>query len=105
MSALATSSAGMVTRQFGDLAKTLGKDADALVEAAVPVAEEMSVTLERVGTLLQAATNGKGTIGQMMSNPDLYRSLEEAAKRLENTLQSLEILLQKIKDEGLQLGM
>lgn len=98
-------SAGMVTKQFGTLADTLGKDADALVAAAVPVAEEMSYTLERVGTLLQAATTGEGTIGQLMSNPDLYRSLEEAAKRLENTLQSLEVLLQKIKDEGLQLGM
>jgi phospholipid/cholesterol/gamma-HCH transport system substrate-binding protein len=98
-------SAGMVTKQFGELAETIGKDADTLVAAAVPVAEEMSRTLERVGTLLQAATKGEGTIGQLMSNPDLYRSLEDAAKRLENTLQSLEILLQKIKDEGLQLGM
>ena len=98
-------SAGMVTKQFGELAKTIGKDADTLVAAAVPVAEEMSLTLERVGTLLQAATEGDGTIGQLMSNPDLYRSLEDAARRLENTLQSLEILLQKIKDEGLQLGM
>ena len=45
----------MVTKQFGTLADTIGKDADALVAAAVPVAEQMSYTLERVGTLLQAA--------------------------------------------------
>ncbi len=98
-------SAGQVAKQFGTLAETIGEDADVLVSAAVPVAEEMSHTLERVGTLLEAATRGEGTIGQLMSNPDLYRSLEDAASRLENTLQSLEVLLQKIKDEGLQLGM
>ncbi len=97
--------AGMVAEQFGTLAENIGRDAEQLVSAAVPVAEEMSYTLERVGTLLEAATTGEGTIGQLMSNPDLYRSLEEAAERLENTLQSLETLLQKIKDEGLQLGM
>ena len=39
-----------------------------------------------------------------MTNPDLYRSMEDAARRLERTLAELERLLQKIRDEGLAVG-
>ena len=86
------------------IAEGAGNDLDRLTDAAVPVAEQMTRTLERLDTVLKEAAEGKGTIGQLMSNPDLYRSLEEAARRLDRTLEQLELLLQKIRDEGLQVG-
>ena len=98
-------SATEATANVSRLADSIGNDVDRLTDAAVPVAEEMSLTLDRLGTLLRAASDGEGTIGQLMSNPDLYRSLEEAAKRLDSTLQQLELFMQKIRDEGLQVGM
>lgn len=97
-------SATEATQNVSELADALGEDVDRLTAAAVPVAEEMSLTLERLGTLLRTAESGEGTIGQLMSNPDLYRSLEEAAKRLESTLEQLELFMQKIRDEGLRVG-
>ena len=98
-------SATEATANVNRLASSIGNDVDRITDAAVPVAEEMSLTLERLGAVLQAASEGEGTIGQLMSNPDLYRSLEEAARRLDSTLEQLELFLQKIKDEGLQVGM
>ena len=96
--------ATLATSNISDLADSLELDSRRLVDSAVPVAEQMSRTLERVSGLLEQASSGTGTIGQLMSNPDLYRSLEDAARRLETTLGQLELLLQKIKDEGLAVG-
>ena len=98
-------SAAVAVGNVSELAEDLGKEANRLTDAAVPVAEQMSVTLARVDEVLKQASQGEGTIGQLMSNPDLYKSLEEAARKLETTLGQLELLLQKIRDEGLQLGM
>ena len=73
-------------------------------EAPVCRVEYERRTIERLDVVLKQASEGEGTVGQLMSNPDLYRSLEEAARRLDRTLEQLELLLQKIRDEGLQLG-
>jgi phospholipid/cholesterol/gamma-HCH transport system substrate-binding protein len=97
-------SATEATNNVSRLAENVGNDIDRLSDAAIPVAEQMSLTLERLGTLLEEASVGEGTIGQLMSNPDLYKSLEDAARRLDNTLEQLELFLQKIRDEGLQVG-
>ena len=98
-------SAAIAVNNVTKLAEGLGNDANRLTDAVIPVTEQMAVTLVRVEEVLKQASQGDGTIGQLMSNPDLYRSLEEAARKLETTLGQLELLLQKIRDEGLQVGM
>ena len=97
-------SATAAAETIGKLAETAGTDLNRLTAAALPVTEEMSLTLERLTELLTLAAQGDGTIGQLISNPDLYQSLEEAARRLESTLENFELLLQKIRDEGLVIG-
>ena len=61
-------------------------------------AEGFAVTLESVNS-------GKGTLGQLVNNPDLYHSLNDAAKRLEKALGEVELLAQKIKAEGVKVGL
>ena len=97
-------SATAAVEHFSNLAQGLGNDADRLTDAVVPVAEQMSVTLARVDQVLRQAAEGDGTLGQLMQNPALYRSLEDAARKLDSALGQLELLLQKIRDEGLELG-
>ena len=96
--------ATLATSNVGTLADQLQVDSRRLVERALPVAEEMAKSLERLSMLMAQAGSGEGTIGQLMTNPDLYRSMEDAARRLERTLAELELLLQKIRDEGLAVG-
>ena len=57
--------------------------------------------LERIGQLSTLASEGDGTVGLLLRNPDLYNSLADSAKRLEATLRKVELLLEKIREEGL----
>lgn len=65
----------------------------ATVEAAV---EEIRVAAARVNA-------GEGTLGQLAANPDLYRSLENAARRLETALLEAQLLIEKWKAEGVPI--
>ena len=63
--------------------------------------DEMAVTLEEVRGLVRRATEGNGTVGQLLNNPDLYNSLDDAVVRLDRTLRDLQLLIEKIKSDGL----
>lgn len=69
-----------------------------------PVLTAMRSTLERVDAMTKAASEGKGTVGQLLTNPDLYTSLEDSAHRLRSTLSEMELLLRKIREEGLDIS-
>ncbi len=51
--------------------------------------------------LARVAREGEGTIAQLLNNADLYRSLDDAAIRLERTLREAELLIGKVKAEGI----
>lgn len=72
-----------------------------MVESATRTMDELSVTLEQIRGLATRATEGQGTIAQLLNNPDLYRSLDDAAVRLDHTLRDIQLLVEKIKAEGL----
>jgi len=82
------------------LAQSLQKSTDSITDRLLPVADQLAVTLEDVRRLTNSATQGQGTIGQLMANPDLYNSLNDAATRLERTLVDVQLLIQKFKNEG-----
>lgn len=46
---------------------------------------------------------GEGTLGQLVTNPDLYRSLDDAAKRLEKALTEAQLLIEKYRKEGIPI--
>lgn len=66
---------------------------------------DMQGAAEQFAVALEAVNQGKGTVGQLMNNPDLYHSLNDAAKRLEKALAEVELLAQKIKAEGVKVGL
>ncbi|MFZ4641959.1 MAG: MlaD family protein [Phycisphaerales bacterium] len=82
-------------------ANSLQGNANALLASVQPVFDQLSKTLAQVELLTKQAQDGKGTIGQLMSNPDLYNSLNDSAQRLKSTLGEVELLMQKIRAEGL----
>jgi phospholipid/cholesterol/gamma-HCH transport system substrate-binding protein len=87
--------------EFTKLAGRLDADAETVVERLVQVSDEMATTLEEVRGLARKASSGEGTVGQLLNNPDLYESLDDAADRMERTLRDLQLLLDKIKDDGI----
>ncbi len=95
--------------ELGTDAKTLTEaiaaDADRLVERLLPAADELDRTLRDVRSILKLASEGEGTVAQLLQRPDLYQSLQSAAVRLERALAETELLLQKVRQEGLRLQL
>lgn len=91
--------------RFTELATSVKVDVGALSQRLLPVADQLAATLEDVRGLARAAASGNGTIGRLMSNPDLYNALNDAAVRLERTLVDVQLAIQKIKAEGVKVGL
>jgi phospholipid/cholesterol/gamma-HCH transport system substrate-binding protein len=89
--------------QYTQLAQSLESSSGELVKGLLPVADQLSVTLEEVRRVTKAAGEGEGTVGQLLNNPDLYNSMADAAVRLERVLRELELFLQKAQAEGLPI--
>ena len=82
-------------------ANSLQGNANAFLASVQPAFDQLSKTLAQIEMLTKQAQDGKGTIGQLMSNPDLYNSLNDSAQRLKSALGEVELLMQKIRAEGL----
>jgi phospholipid/cholesterol/gamma-HCH transport system substrate-binding protein len=89
--------------RYTALAETFHSDGGALLKKLLPVADQLDATLSDVRRISQAALSGRGTIAQLLTNPDLYLSLNDAAVRLEQALTEAKLLMQKIKSEGLPI--
>jgi phospholipid/cholesterol/gamma-HCH transport system substrate-binding protein len=71
---------------------------------------ELTTTLRAIGqtsaevnNILAATSSGQGTLGLLLRNPDLYRSLNDAATRLDRTLTEAQLLIQKYRSEGVPI--
>ncbi len=98
-----------------DLSKT-SAGVDTSVEKITQRLDEISVqtlsmlrTAEKaageMATTLEAARAGPGTLGQLMQNPDLYRSLKDASDRLNKTLEEVQLMVEQFKAEGVPLKL
>jgi phospholipid/cholesterol/gamma-HCH transport system substrate-binding protein len=65
--------------------------------------------VEKAGTELakamEAVNSGQGTLGQLVNNPDLYRSLNDAAMRLDKALNEAQQAIEKFKAEGIKIKL
>ena len=91
--------------QYSKLAATLESDAEALTKKLLPVADDLASTLEEVKRVALLAREGQGSIALMLNSPDLYLSLTDAAIRLERALTDLQLLVQKIRAEGIPINL
>ncbi len=87
--------------QFAKLAGRIEADSESVSKHLAPVLDELASTLEEVHGLVALATVGEGTVAQLLNNPDLYKSLHDAAIRLERTLREVQLLVEKVKADGL----
>lgn len=93
--------ANVTANKIGTLADSLASDAASLRASALPVLDRASATLQELELTVAAARTGKGTVGRMMQDPALYEGLADSAKRLDEALAKLNLLLDKIRAEGL----
>lgn len=70
------------------------------VRSLVDTAEGIDATLAEARSVIAAARAGEGAAGQFLINPDLYRNLDSAARRLERAVREVQLLVEKYRVEG-----
>lgn len=78
---------------------------ESLARDAKSTLSRLDGALADIGAVAGKINRGDGTAGQLVNNPDLYRSLNSAADRLDKALTDLQLLLQKFKAEGIKVGL
>lgn len=94
-----------VAGRFGELAEGVQRDASRLVDRLVPAADELSATLADVRGLVATARSPQGSLGLFLTRPDVYNAMLDSAIRLDRALAEAELLLKKIRQEGLSLDL
>jgi phospholipid/cholesterol/gamma-HCH transport system substrate-binding protein len=97
--------ATVAANRIGAAADSITADARALRESALPVLDRASVALEDLDRLLVAARTGDGTVGRLVKDPALYEGLADAARRLDDALVKVNLLLDKIREEGIDVEL
>jgi phospholipid/cholesterol/gamma-HCH transport system substrate-binding protein len=91
-------SVGKEVRGASEKLNELAASANGSLDKVRAAGEELAKTLE-------AVNSGKGTLGQLVNNPDLYRNLDDAAKRLDKALDEAQQMLEKYKNEGIKIKL
>lgn len=86
------------TKLTAEQIRTLSGEAVTTLRAAENAADNFAQLVERIN-------KGEGTAGQLATNPDLYRSLKDAADRLDRALTEVQLLVEKYKAEGIPLKL
>jgi phospholipid/cholesterol/gamma-HCH transport system substrate-binding protein len=97
--------ASRMAQRIEALADSLAKDAGSLRDGALPMLDRASVALEELNRVLIAARTGDGTIGRLMKDPALYEGLTDAANRLNEALAKINLLVEKIRAEGVDVEL
>lgn len=74
---------------------------DTLKARYVAVADELSAVIQSAKRLTDKTVDGGGTIGKMLSDPELYENLNDASQRLNAAIDDARLLVEKWKTEGL----
>ncbi len=93
----ATATAEGITK----LSAQLQSDSHELLQQVAPAFAGLTAALDEIRALAKKATDGEGSVGRLMSDPELYENLSDASRRLEMTMRDLQLLIRKIKEEGL----
>lgn len=100
---------GVVT-SVNDAAQAISRNSDRIGEGVDEAVKQLNTamktlndTLADVLTITGQINRGKGTIANLLNNPDLYNSLNDAAIRLEKALTEAQLLLEKYRKEGIPI--
>jgi|GEM_PF-2088609 len=94
--------------QLLGLEKTMAEfrgEKDLVVNKLITALDQLATTMAEVQLFAKTARTGSGTVGQLMSNTDLYQSLVDSADRLKFALGELELYMQKVRTDGIDLKL
>ena len=97
--------------EFDETNTVLRAEVTRLGESVASTSAELNGTLRTIDstlgeakTALATMNSGEGSLGLLLNDAQLYNNLATGAERLERAMFEVELLLQKIREEGLGLG-
>jgi len=83
------------------LTANLNEQVQVLSQRYVAVADDMTQALKTLNETVELARSGEGTVGKLLHDPALYNNLNDAGERLNLALDEMNLLLEKLRHEGL----
>ncbi len=100
--AIVNDARGLITDARTTVSQT-GENVDAALTRYVAVADELSAAVDSMRTSLAAVENGKGTMGKMVNDPELYHNMNESMSQLEQAIIDFRLLIKKWQAEGVPI--
>jgi hypothetical protein len=97
--------ASLAANRIETLAASVEADAAVLRDGALPVLDRAGASLAELERLLATARAGDGTVGRLLRDPALYENLADASKRLDDALVKVNLLLDRIREEGIAVDL
>jgi phospholipid/cholesterol/gamma-HCH transport system substrate-binding protein len=91
--------------RFGDAATQASGTLAASEKQILKISEKLVATLDQIEKTTRQLAEGKGTAGKLMNDPRLYEGLVDLSKSMKTTVDDLDFLLKKWKDEGLNFNL
>jgi len=90
-------------RGVGEQAREVTANAKELMTKATESLAEVKNAGDQLTGLIERVNQGQGTLGQLFTNQSLYQNLDAASLRLDQALKDAQVVLEKLKQEGVQL--
>lgn len=84
----------------GEQVAQIGEQLNDVARRALSALTQIDATAGSLESMAKAAAEGEGTVAQLLNNPDLYRSVTGAARRLDMATRELQLLIEKYRSEG-----
>jgi phospholipid/cholesterol/gamma-HCH transport system substrate-binding protein len=96
---------GDTARKFGATATQASSSISSTEKQVIRVSDQLVDTLAAIEKTTNALSKGEGTTGKLINDPRLYDSLVDLSKSLKSTVDDLHLLVEKWKEEGLNLRL
>lgn len=84
-----------------ELTANINTKVDELAGEYKDAADDLSSALVELRKTIELARTGEGTVGKLLNDPALFNNLNDAAERLTAVLDEANLLLEKLKKEGI----
>jgi len=91
--------------EYQKLAGNAGEAIERLTNRYVTVAERLDATLGVIKAIAAKANEGDGTVAKLLNDPALYNNLNDSLETLEQALDEVKLMVEKLKKEGIRLNM
>jgi len=85
---------------FDEMASTIDRETTDVAGEVAAAGRALADALHHASGIMQSMQRGEGTAGQLLTNPDLYNRLEQTAVQLERLSESMRLMVEQIREEG-----